>query len=169
MRHTAGEQGGYHGFSNRIGLHGRWYRWIGVVGLGDSVFGKEWHQAFGLIPLDRLYEIERFEAGDPQRLSIDGLREKYGDAAESHMREFVDDRTSSRSWKALIAAIVGIVVSALLFVGVSVAYSFDSSDSSDRNGPDSSYSSDSDDDSDSSYSDSDDDSDYLDYDSDDYE
>lgn len=85
------------------------------------------------------------------------------------MREFVDDRTSSRSWKALIAAIVGIVVSALLFVGVSVAYSFDSSDSSDRNGSDSSYSSDSDDNSDSSYSDSDDDSDYLDYDSDDYE
>ena len=125
----------------------------------------------GLIPLDRLYEIERFEAGDPQRLSVDGLREKYGDGAESHMRKFVDDRTSSRSWKALIVAIVGIVVSALLFVGVAAAYSFDSSDSSDRNGSDSSYSSDSDDDddSDSSYSDSDDDSDYLDYDSGDYE
>lgn len=124
----------------------------------------------GLIPLDRLYEIERFEAGDPQRLSVDGLREKYGDAAESHMRKFVDDRTSSRSWKALIAAIVGIVVSALLFVGVAAAYSFDSSDSSDRNGSDSSYSSDNDDDdSDSSYSDSDDDSDYWDYDSGDSE
>lgn len=73
------------------------------------------------------------------------------------MRKFVDDRTSSRSWKALIVAIVGIVVSALLFVGVAAAYSFDSSDSSDRNG------------SDSSYSDSDDDSDYWDYDSGDYE
>lgn len=60
----------------------------------------------GLIPLDRLYEIERFEAGDPQRLSVDGLREKYGDGAESHMRKFVDDRTSSRSWKALIVAFV---------------------------------------------------------------
>lgn len=124
----------------------------------------------GLIPLDRLYEIERFEAGDPQRLSVDGLREKYGDGAESHMREFVDDRTSSRSWKALIVAIVGIVVSALLFVGVAAAYSFDSSDSSDRNGSDSSYSSDGDDDdSDSSYSDSDDDSDDSDYDFGDYE
>ena len=124
----------------------------------------------GLIPLDRLYEIERFEAGDPQRLSVDGLREKYGDGAESHMRKFVDDRTSSRSWKALIAAIVGIVVSALLFVGVAAAYSFDSSDSSDRNGSDSSYSSDGDDDdSDSSYSDSDDDSDDSDYDFGDYE
>lgn len=124
----------------------------------------------GLIPLDRLYEIERFEAGDPQRLSVDGLREKYGDGAGSHMREFVDDRTSSRSWKALIVAIVGIVVSALLFVGVAAAYSFDSSNSSDRNGSDSSYSSDNDDDdSDSSYSDSDDDSDYWDYDSGDYE
>lgn len=44
----------------------------------------------GLIPLDRLYEIERFEAGDPQRLSVDGLREKYGDGAESHMRKFVE-------------------------------------------------------------------------------
>ena len=159
VRHIAGEQGGYHGFSNRIGLHGRWHRWIGVVGLGDSVFGEEWHQAFGgLHPVGcRLYEIERFEAGDPQRLSVDGLREKYGDGAESHMRKFVDDRTSSRSWKALIVAIVGIVVSALLFVGVAAAYSFDSSDSSDRNG------------SDSSYSDSDDDSDYWDYDSGDYE
>lgn len=113
----------------------------------------------GLIPLDRLYEIERFEAGDPQRLSVDGLREKYGDDAESHMREFVDDRTSAHSWKALTVAIVGIVVSALLFVGVSAAYSFDSSDSSDRHGSDSSYSSDSDDD----------DSDYWDYDSSDYE
>lgn len=125
----------------------------------------------GLIPLDRLYEIERFEAGDPQRLSVDGLREKYGDDAESHMRKFVDDRTSSHSWRALVVAIAGIVVSALLFAGVFAAYSFDSSDSSDRNGSDSSYSSDGDDDdSDSSdSSDSDDDPDYWDNDSDDYE
>ena len=108
--------------------------------------------------MDRLYETERFEAGDPQRLSADGLRERYGDDAESHMRQFVNDRTSARSRKALIVTIVGIVVSALLFICALAANSHDPSDSSDRNGSDSSYS-----------SDNDDDPDYSDYDSGDYE
>lgn len=135
----------------------------GIAGLALSVWViqlslRDGIRRSGLIPLDRLYETERFEAGDPQRLSAGGLRERYGDDAESHMRKFVHDRTSARSRKALIVTIVGIVVSALLFICALDANSHDSSDSSDRNGSDSSYS-----------SDNDDDPDYSDYDSGDYE